>query len=180
MIRIILGCLTIVISGSAFSQEALSPRTSPLAITTARYKNTYLKITYSQPQKKGREIFGKLVPYGQVWRTGANEATEITVTDDIKINGTQLKAGTYSMFTIPGKEKWLVILNSDLGLWGAYNYNQKNDVLRFEAMAELIPGELVYEPFTIRIDQKTDTATLVLLWDRTQVNIPIQFTEPKP
>src|SRR5882757_6280278 len=83
----------------SFSQESDGPRLSPLALVTARYKDTYLKIVYSQPQKKGREVFGKLVPYGQVWRTGANEATEITVTRDIIINALPLKAGTYSLFT---------------------------------------------------------------------------------
>jgi len=86
------------------AQTVLKPRTSPLAIVAARYKNTYLKITYSQPQKNGREIFGKLVPYDQVWRTGANEATEITITNDILINGTTLKAGTYSLFTYQAKK----------------------------------------------------------------------------
>jgi len=168
-------CLPIFLS----AQNVLKPRTSPLAIVTARYKNTYLKITYGQPQKNNREIFGKLVPYDQVWRTGANEATEITITNDIIVKGTTLKAGTYSLFTIPGTEKWTIIFNSDLGLWGSYNYNPKMDVLRFEAPVKSIPENLVYELFTIRIDQKTDTAELFLLWDNTQVSFPIQFNEPK-
>jgi hypothetical protein len=139
-----------------------------------------LKIIYSQPQKKGREIFGKLVPFGQVWRTGANEATEITITQDINVNGQLLKAGTYSLFTIPDKEKWTIIFNRDLGLWGSYNYNEKTDVVRFDVKAETIPNNLVYEPFAIRIDQKNDAAEIVLLWDQTQVKFAIQFIEPKP
>lgn len=162
------------------AQEEIKPRVSPLAITSARYKNTYLKITYGQPQKNGRVIFGGLVPYSKVWRTGANEATEMTITNDIKINNTLLKAGTYSMFTIPEKDKWTIIFNSDLGQWGDYNYNAKMDVLRFDVPTAVISDNLVYEPFTIRITQKTDTAELSLLWDHTQVNIPIQFIEPKP
>lgn len=153
---------------------------SPLALVTAHYKNTYLKITYSQPQKQGRKIFGGLVPYDQVWRTGANEATEVTITNDIFVNSTNLKAGTYSLFTIPNKEKWAIIFNSDVGLWGSYNYNQKMDVLRFDVPVKFISDNAVYESFTIRIDQKTDTAELFLLWDRTQVSFPIQFIEPKP
>ncbi len=164
----------------ANGQESLTPRISPLALVAAHYKNTYLKITYGQPQKNGREIFGGLVPYDQVWRTGANEATEITITQDIKVDSLLLKAGTYSLFTIPGKEKWTIIFNSDLGLWGAYNYNFKKDVLRFEVPAKSTLGNLVYEPFTIRIDQKTDTAEIVLAWDKTLVSFPVQFTEPKP
>ena len=162
------------------AQNILKPRTSPLAMVTAHFKSTYLKITYSQPQKNSREIFGKLVPFDQVWCTGANEATEITVTNDILIHGASLKAGTYSLFTIPGKEKWTIILNSDLGLWGAYNYNPKTDVMRFDVPSEPIPENVVFEPFTIRVDQKTDTAELFLLWDKTQVSFPIQFIEPKP
>jgi hypothetical protein len=164
----------------SFAQEVVKPRVSPLAIASAHYKNTYLKITYGQPQKNGRVIFGGLVPYAKVWRTGANEATEITITNDIKINNTLLKAGTYSMFTIPEKEKWTVILNSDLGQWGDYNYNSKMDVLRFEVPSLVIPDNVVYESFTIRVNQKTDTAEISLLWEHTQVNIPVQFIEPKP
>src|SRR5579859_5580567 len=161
----------LTISGPMFSvaQQPLKPRPSPLAMATAHYKNAYLKITYGQPQKLGREIFGKLVPFDQVWGTGANEATEITVTGDFLANGNALKAGTYSLFTIPGKEKWTIIFNRDLGLWGAYNYNQKMDVLRFDAPVKSVPEDAVYEPFTIRVDQKTDTAELSLLWDKTQV-----------
>jgi hypothetical protein len=161
-----------------FSQEAIKARPSPLAIVTARYKDTYLKIIYSQPHKRGREVFGKLIPYDKVWRTGANEATEITITKDIVINNQPLKAGTYSLFSIPGKERWTIIVNSDLGMWDSYNYNQKMDVLRFEVPAELLK-ETVYEPFTILIDQKTDKATISLLWDKTKVTFPIQFNEPK-
>jgi Protein of unknown function (DUF2911) len=170
--------LLLLLPLTSFSQEAIKARPSPLAIVTARYKDTYLKIIYSQPHKRGREVFGKLILYNQVWRTGANEATELTITKDIIINGQPLKAGTYSLFSIPGKEKWAIIINSDLGMWGAYNYNQKMDVLRFEVPVEMLK-EAVYEPFTILIDQKTDNAILSLLWDKTKVSFPIQFNEPK-
>ena len=160
------------------AQEAIMPRPSPTAIASARYKDTYLKITYSQPHKRERTIFGGLVPYGQVWRTGANEATEITVTRDILINNIPLKAGTYSLFTIPEKDSWTIVINSELGLWGAYNYNPKMDVLRFNVPSQLMQNA-VYEPFTIIIDQKNDKAEIVLVWDFVQVRIPIQFNEPK-
>src|SRR5690606_27838717 len=103
---------------SVVAQDAIIPRPSPLAIVTARYKDSYLKITYSQPHKKGREIFGELVPYGKVWRTGANEATEITISKAIQVNGTLLKAGTYTLFTIPNKAQWTIIINQGVGLWG--------------------------------------------------------------
>ena len=153
-------------------------RPSPTALTTARYKDSYIKITYCQPRKRGREIFGKLVPFGEVWRTGANEATEITLTKDIFIHNTLLPAGTYSLFTIPGQYTWTIILNKDLGLWGSYNYNIKSDVLRFEVPVQA-NKELV-EAFTIQVDQRNSVAELLLLWDKTKISIPIQFIEPKP
>ncbi len=171
--------LPLLFSLTAFAQEAVKPRPSPLAIVSARYKDTYLKITYSQPSKRDREVFGQLVPFNQVWRTGANEATEMTITRDMKINGIDLKAGNYSIFTIPEKDKWTILLNSDLGLWGAYNYTTKMDVLKFDV--PVVPlTDVVYESFTIIIDQKNDKADLLMAWDTTKVIIPIQFLEPKP
>lgn len=161
------------------AQDAPPSRPSPSALTSMRYKDSYVKVTYCQPRKRGREIFGKLVPYGEVWRTGANEATEITFTRDLFINGTLVVAGTYSLFTIPGKDTWTVILNKDLGLWGSYNYNPKMDALRF-----MIPvqntGPETYEAFTIQFDQRNSVADILLLWDKTKISIPVQFIEPKP
>jgi len=163
---------------SLSAQDVPPSRPSPTAITAVRYKDTYVKITYCQPRKRGREVFGKLVPFGEVWRTGANEATEITLTKDIFIKGTLLAAGTYSLFTIPGKDNWIIILNKDVGLWGAYNYNMKQDVFRFGVPVEQLTSE-VYEAFTIQIDQRNNVADLLLLWDKTKISIPIQFIEPK-
>ena len=177
-------CLLIIglslLSLQVAAQDTVKPRPSPLAVVSSRYKDTYIKITYSQPHKNGRAIFGALVPYGQVWRTGANEATEITVTRDIKINGIDLKAGTYSLFTIPGKESWSIIINADLGLWGAYNYSSKMDVLHFEIPVAPVNDDYIYEAFTILIDPKNSRADLVLAWDKSKVIIPIQFQDPTP
>jgi len=159
---------------TARAQEAAKPRPSPMAVTTVKYKDAYVKITYSQPLKRGREIFGNLVPYGQVWRLGANEATEITATKNISLNGFLLKAGTYSMFAIPQKDKWTIIINSELGLWGAYNYNYRLDVLRFDIPVQTTTGA-VYEPFTLQFDQRNDVADLLILWDRIKLSIPVKF-----
>lgn len=156
-----------------YAQEALKPRPSPLEMVTMKYEDTYVKITYGRPHKRSRQIFGDLLPYGEVWRTGANEATEITVTRAIKIAGNVLKAGTYTIFTIPHEDHWMVILNSELGQWGAYNYNQKFDVLRFEVAVNKM--DEVYEPFTIAFDQKAQSAELVMMWDQTKIAIPIEF-----
>lgn len=164
---------------SSFAQLAVSPRSSPLNMVTSRYKDTYLKITYSQPHKRGREIFGKVVPYGEVWRTGANEATEITITRNILIDGDTLQAGTYSLFAIPEPDKWTIIFNKDLGLWGAYNYNPDSDVLRLEVPTKEIDGQ-VYEPFTIAVIPRNDKADISMMWDKTRVTFTIQYLEPKP
>jgi Protein of unknown function (DUF2911) len=156
----------------AWGQEVKS-RPSPLAITAIRYKDAYIKITYSQPQKKGREIFGNLVPFNEVWRTGANEATELTTTKNIQINGTLLKAGTYSLFTIPQKDSWTIIINSEVGLWGAYNYNSKLDVFRFNI--PISTTDTIHESFTIQFDHRNEVADLLLYWDRTKISIPVKF-----
>lgn len=167
---VLLAIVTII----SLAQESDKKRPSPLAIISMRYKDAYVKITYSQPQKRDREIFGKLVPYGQVWRTGANEATEITVTKNIQVNGSLLKAGTYSIFTIPEKEKWTIIINNDVGLWGAYNYNPKLDEMRFNVPVQSVNGE-VHEQFTMQFDQRNEVADLLMFWDRVKVSIPFRF-----
>jgi hypothetical protein len=169
-------CLALFVATTSIellAQDAVKPRPSPLAIAAIRYKDAYIKITYSRPLKRGREIFGKLVPFDEVWRTGANEATEITITKNIQINGSLLKAGTYSIFTIPQKDRWTVIINSEVGLWGAYNYNSKLDVLRFDV--PLMPTDVVYEYFTMEFKHQNEVADLLLYWDNTKVSIPVKF-----
>jgi hypothetical protein len=161
------------ICDDSLSQEALEPRLSPMAVATMKYEDSYIKVTYGRPHKRDRKIFGELVPYGEVWRTGANEATEITVTEDILIGGKKLRSGTYTIFTIPDKDTWTIIFNSELGQWGAYNYDSTKDLLRIEA--KVGKTDQVYEPFTIEFKQKEDGADLVMMWDRTIVSVPIQF-----
>ena len=157
-----------------FAQEAVVPRPSPLAMQTMKYEDTYVKVTYSQPHKRDREIFGDLVPYGQVWRTGANEATEITLTGDLMVDGNLLKAGTYSIFTIPSPESWSIIFNKYLGQWGSYNYNEKGDALRVKVPVSKLK-DVVYEPFTISFEQKNESAQMLFLWDAVKVAVPIKF-----
>lgn len=155
------------------AQETFKTRSSPLALTNMRYRDAYVKITYSQPQKRGRETFGKLVPYGEVWRTGANEATEITLTRDVIVNNEVLKTGTYSIFTIPQKDRWTIIINADVGLWGSYNYNEKLDVMRFEVPVQ--QNNVFFEAFTMLFDQKNDLADLLIMWDEVKLSVPFKF-----
>ncbi len=163
----------ILMAKTTFAQEALEARPSPMAVAIMKFEDTYVKIIYGRPHKKEREIFGGLVPYGQVWRTGANEATEITSTKDFKIGGKNLSAGTYSLFSIPQKDNWTIIINSGLGQWGAYQYNQELDIMRFEVAAE--QTQVSYEPFTIEFIKEAENTNLLLMWDKTKVSIPIEF-----
>ncbi|HEY9005337.1 MAG TPA: DUF2911 domain-containing protein [Ohtaekwangia sp.] len=173
MTRYILTFYCLVFFTPGWTQE-IRPRTSPLDVISMRYKESYVKLTYSQPYKNGREIFGKLIPFGKEWSPGANEATEITLTKDLTFKGFLVKAGTYSIFTIPDKEKWTVIVNKDVGLWGSYNYNQKQDLIRFDVPVQST-GNLIYEPLTMKFDQRNDVADLLIMWDRTKISIPIKF-----
>ncbi|MDQ3392996.1 MAG: DUF2911 domain-containing protein [Bacteroidota bacterium] len=158
----------------SYAQEALKPRLSPLEVVTMKYEDAYVKITYGRPHKRGRDVFGtELAPYGAIWRTGANEATEITVTKDIKIAGKKLKAGTYTLFTIPYQDKWTVILNEELGQWGAYNYNAEKDILRFDVPVQ--KTETIYEPFTVEFEQNHTTTNIIMMWDNVRVSITIEF-----
>lgn len=149
------------------------PRTSPVAVASHKTPNNYIKVVYGQPFKRGREIFGVMEPYGQVWRTGANEATEITFTKDVRFGGKPLKAGTYTLFTIPNKDKWTVILNSELGQWGAFGYDAAKNVVTLDAPVANL-GEM-YEAFTVRFEDAKGGANLCLLWDKTRVAVPLVF-----
>ena len=166
--------ITIIIADQANAQEAIKPRLSPLEIVTVKYESTYIKVTYGRPHKEGN-IFGDLVPYGKVWRTGANEATEITLTQDVMINKKKLKAGTYTIFTVPEEDNWKVFFNSDLGQWGAYNYNPDKNVLEIEAKVSEI--ETVYEPFTIEFQLQDDKTNFLMMWDKTRATFTIDFLD---
>lgn len=117
---------------------------------------------------------GGLVAYDQVWRTGANEATEIKLYQDISFAGKKLKKGTYSLFTIPGKDEWTIIFNNDLDYWGAYSYNEEHDALRIQADAK--EAEETIEAFSIRmIEDGTNAGILYLGWDDTVVEVPFVY-----
>ena len=132
----------------------------------------YIRLTYNRTAKKEREIFGKLVPYGKVWRVGANEAPEIKFYQDVTIQGQKLKAGAYSVFMIPNEKDWTVIFSSDLDVWGAYSYNQANDVLRVTVAAK--QTEEVLENLSIQFSKGANNEAVMRLgWDKTLVELPI-------
>lgn len=127
-------------------------------------------VKYSRPNIKGRNVAADLAPYGEVWRTGANDATVITFTEPVTMEGNPLAAGEYALFTIPGKDEWTIILNKEIKQWGSYQYKQSEDVMRFKVKtARLNDSE---ETFTIAFsDVMPSTAKLVLLWANTRVSI---------
>lgn len=125
------------------------------------------KVVYSRPFKNDREIFGKLVPYGKVWRTGADEATEITFYKDVMFGGKVVKAGSYALFTIPSEDSWEVILNSGLHQWGAFTHDAGLDVVKTKAKVEMIDDAV--ENFSIVFGD----GKMILAWDKTMVAVPI-------
>lgn len=156
-------------------QEApVGNRKSPIAIASIKHEGTYIKVVYGQPYRKGRTIFGEWEPYGKVWRTGANEATEITITKPVRFADNLVEAGTYSLFTIPYEEKWTIILNNGLGQWGAFEYNEELDYLRFDVPVKNLDKPV--EAFTIEFDEVNLNMTqMTLKWDVVRVDIPIRF-----
>ena len=172
---LLLGILGISLPAHAQKVIKPKPKASPVCINSFLQDDVYLKVTYGQPNKNGREIFGTLVPYGKIWRTGANEATEFTTSKDIKFDKKTLKAGTYTVFSIPDAEKWTIIFNGTLGQWGAYKYEETKatNVLQIEIPVE--KGEDEYEGFTIQFEQSKKGADMVLLWDKTRIAVPITF-----
>lgn len=163
--------LTIILSLFVLATSAQEQK--KLLSPKASSENEHIKITYGQPSKRGRIIFGGLVPLDSVWRTGANEATEITFKHDAIFGGKKVKAGTYTLFTIPSKEYWEVILNKQLGQWGAYEYEKyrRRNVLRTKVPVYELDQEL--EKFTILV--KKDAVSFE--WDRTGVAVPYKMAK---
>ena len=167
-----------LLATSLFAQAAAAPKidfpaASPAATVKQRVGLTDVEISYSRPSMKGRTIFGGLVPYDQVWRTGANTATNITFSTAVKLNGTTVPAGKYELFSIPGKTEWTVIIHKDMSQWGAYTYDAKNDVARVKVTPVTYPVSV--ESFAIGLaDLRDESATLYLLWDKTRVPVKLE------
>lgn len=157
-------CVAIIgLSACAQPNHAKSPHDT--------LKTKDLTVTYGRPYKKGREIFGKLEPYGKVYRVGADEATTITFAKDGTFGGKPIKAGTYTLFAIPNENDWTVILNSQLGQWGAFKYDQYKDK---DVLQVKVPVKHLSTP----VEQLTIASPgdqLTIAWDQTQVAVPVSF-----
>jgi len=156
--------LSLMLVFAASAQKDKSKRKSPPAQVSQEVNGTTVTIDYSQPSKRGREVFGSLEAYGKVWRTGANESSWIEVSNDVKVEGESLAAGKYGLFTIPGEDEWTIIFNKKWDGWGAYEYKQKDDVLRVKVKPSTTSE--VVEMLTFNIEED---GTVSLAWDNTQV-----------
>ena len=169
--------LLIAVSANVAHAQLTLPRPSPKASVTQTVGVTEVSIHYSRPGVKDRKIWGELVPYGQVWRTGANENTTITFSTPVKVEGKELPAGTYGVQTIPTENEWTLILSKDAELWGAFNYKPENDALRATIKPE--PAEF-RERMGFDFEDVTDTsAKVVLHWEKLRVPFTIETDTTK-
>lgn len=162
----------LLISAFSIAAQVTLPRPSPKATVSQTIGITDIAITYSRPGVKGREIWGKVVPYNEVWRAGANEATTITFSDSVTVEGTQLPAGTYSLHIIPTATEWTIILNKDAKPWMAYSYKQENEVVRIKTKPQ---ASDMRERLLFTFDELTDNSCrLVLEWEKIKLAFKIE------
>lgn len=155
------------------AQELKLPSLSPGAMISQDFSTTKIEITYNRPSMRGRAIFGDLVPYDQLWRTGANASTKITFGEELEIGGVSVPAGTYSFYTRPGRTEWEVILNKNLGAWGTSGYSESDDVARFKVKPQTLVDPV--ETFTLSVSALTfSTCQIEIVWERTRLVVPVK------
>ena len=167
----LLVALSSFLSGETPAQEL--PRPSPKASVTQVIGFTEIAISYSSPGVKGRKIWGALVPYNKVWRTGANEATTISFSDDVTIEGHKIASGKYALFTIPSESEWTVIFNKKPSQWGTFGYDEKDDLLRIKVKPE--KNSEFKERLAFYIEPTGDnTGKVTLHWEKLKVSFNVQ------
>jgi hypothetical protein len=166
------GCSLLLCAQLSFAQGVKMPAPSPSQTIHQDFALSFVEVNYSRPAIKGRTVMGDLVPYGKVWRTGANSATTITFGEDVTFGGKPVKAGKYGLLTIPGQSEWIVILTKSLDVTSPAAYKPENDVARITASAEKLPFSL--ENFMITFDDvQSSTVTMMLIWEKTLVPVKI-------
>ncbi|WP_026755900.1 DUF2911 domain-containing protein [Sediminibacter sp. Hel_I_10] len=162
---------------SYFVENIFSPRLSPKDTVEFKMNDLKLNVFYNRPSKKGREIFGALVPYGKVWRTGANEATTFETNKDLMVQGIYLPVGVYTLWTVPKDSTWNVIFNTKQYPWGVDEQMQPMWDPNYDILEIDVPVEKLDQPveqFTIAIDNSTDNLELTMAWDHTKVAVPLE------
>lgn len=163
--------LTLLFADGNYAQDK-KIRVSPKAGVSQTVGLTDISISYSRPGVKGRTIWGELVPYGKVWRAGADEATKITFSTDVLIEGKKLAAGSYSFFVIPNKNEWTVIFNKVSDQWGAFEYNESQDAIRFKVKPQTIDFQ---EWLTYSFYKTSETSALIsLVWEKMKIIFKVE------
>jgi hypothetical protein len=170
MKKVFIVLLLSAIVSISFSQEKF-PALSAKGKIEQKVGFTTIKIDYERPSARGRKIFGELVPYGKIWRTGAGHCPKINFDDDVEIAGKAVKAGTYSLLTVPAEREWTIILNKDTTLFGTDSYNEKLDAVRILATSERTSR--YYESFTLDVDIVPNNADIYLSWANCQVHFKV-------
>ena len=166
--------LALAVSVHAFSQQYNIPAVSPRQTVEQQFSVTKISIEYGRPAVKGRKIFGELVPFGQVWRAGANEASRITFGQDVVFGGQKVKKGVYALYIVPQEKEWKIILNKGINNWGAYTYDAKDDVASTTVPVKMMNEKM--ERFTINFEDITDEKlNLVFEWDKTRADVPVEI-----
>jgi len=164
--------LFVLLSAGAFAQGIKTPAPSPTQTLKQDFALSSIEITYSRPAAKGRKIFGDLVPFGKIWRTGANAATKVTFGEDVKVGGMPVKAGSYAIYSVPTAGAWEIIINKGANNSGLTGYKTEDDVARFKVESMQLP--MMIENFTIILGNLTaSSADIQILWENTAVQIPV-------
>ena len=173
--RIVALCLSmfVLIVVVALAQEKKASRPSPASQAQCQFADgKTIHVDYSSPRAKGRKIYGGLVPYGEVWRTGANEATTFVTDANLTVNGKDVPAGSYTIFTIPNQGKWTLIINKKTGEWGIPYKYEGDELLRADMQVSKTPSQV--ENFTIAFDQAGNNCTMHLDWENTRASVAFE------
>ena len=173
MRHFILLLCALVLGTSVFAQELKLPAMSPTSTVSQDFSTSKIEITYSRPSMRGRKIFGDLVAFGNVWRTGANAATKVTFGEDVQIGGATVKPGSYSLYTIPGEKEFVVVINKNTGSWPGEEFPKADDIVRFSVPASKTSSTV--ETFSIDIGNITfSSCTIDIMWENTAISIPVK------
>lgn len=169
---IAIAAIAFMFAVSAFAQQDKSKRPSPPGTAEVTLNGKKITIDYSRPSMRGRKIMGELVPYGEVWRTGANEATTLTTEGNVKVGGAEVPAGKYTLYTLPSEGTWKLIINKETGQWGTV-YHQAQDLARVDMEKSQLSQPV--EQFTISLQKLNDKeARLIMEWETTRLSVSIR------
>ncbi len=166
--------LILALAAMPFTPSAFAQKISPAGTAEVKLGDSKITIAYSRPYVKGRKIMGGLVPYGEVWRTGADDATALTTATDLEIGGAKVPAGNYTLYTLPSEGTWKLIINKETGQWGTV-YHESKDLVRVDMTKAHLSNPV--EEFTISFVKKgPETAELILEWENTKLSVPVRVT----